>query len=94
MSELTRILNDECKFDEYVHLHVCKSYMNRKLRVLNYFRSRIAYSLVQALEVKQLFRQIRLIWRFLSQDYAIKLVENMPRRCHAIINNKGDWITY
>jgi len=20
-SELTRILNDECKFDEYVHLH-------------------------------------------------------------------------
>lgn len=44
--------------------------------------------------VKQLIRQIRLIWRSLSPDYAIKLVENMPRRCQAIINSGGDWTTY
>jgi len=37
---------------------------------------------------------IRFIWRSLSQDYAIKLVESMPRRCQTIINNKGDWTTY
>jgi len=26
----------------------------------------------------------------LSQDYIIKLVESMPRKCQAIINNRGD----
>jgi hypothetical protein len=44
--------------------------------------------------VKQLFRQIRLIWRSLSPDYAIKLVESMPRRVQSIIDNGGDWTTY
>jgi len=31
---------------------------------------------------------------FLSQAYAIKLVGSMPRRCQAINNNGGNWITY
>lgn len=44
--------------------------------------------------VKQLIRQIRLIWRFLSEDYAVTLVESMPRRCQSIIDNGGDWTTY
>lgn len=48
----------------------------------------------QISNVKQLSRQIRLIWRCLSPDCSIKLVESMPRRCHAIINNGGDWTTY
>jgi len=26
----------------------------------------------------------------LAQDYVIKLIENMLRRCQAIINNRGD----
>jgi len=30
--------------------------------------------------VKQLIRQIRFVWRSLSEDYAVKLVESMPRR--------------
>jgi len=36
----------------------------------------------------------RLIWRSLSEDYALKLVESMPRRCQSIIDNGGDWTTY
>lgn len=43
---------------------------------------------------KQLMRHIRLIWRSLSQDYATTLVESMPRRCQAIVDNDGDWTVY
>lgn len=43
---------------------------------------------------KQLVKHIRAIWRSLPQDYAIKLVESMPTRCQAIINNAGDWTPY
>jgi len=34
-NKLTRILNDECKFDEYVHLYCLQILYERKLRVLN-----------------------------------------------------------
>jgi len=50
-SELTRILNDECEFDEYVYLHclqILYILYNRKLRVLNCHESRIAHNLAQA----------------------------------------------
>lgn len=48
----------------------------------------------QIWKVQELVRQIRLIWRSLPQEYAIKLVESMPRRCQAIIDNEGDWTSY
>lgn len=44
--------------------------------------------------IKKLIRQIRLVWRSLSRDYAITLVESMPRRCKLIIDNGGDWTPY
>lgn len=44
--------------------------------------------------LKQLTRQIRLIWRSLPNEYAVNLVESMPRRCQAIINAGGDWTHY
>lgn len=44
--------------------------------------------------VKQLFAQIRQVWRSLSPEYAAKLVESMPRRLQAIIDNGGDWTSY
>lgn len=42
----------------------------------------------------QLSRQIRKIWRSFPVEYAEKLVESMPRRCQAIIDNAGDWTCY
>lgn len=46
------------------------------------------------LKTKQLFRQIRLVWRSLYQGYAMQLVESIPWRCQAIIDNRGDWTNY
>jgi len=43
---------------------------------------------------KQLSCEIRRIWRSLPLEYAIKLVESMPRRCQAIIDADGDWTHY
>ena len=45
-------------------------------------------------DLKQLARKIREIWRSLSVDYAEKLVESMPRRCEAILENDGGYTTY
>lgn len=44
--------------------------------------------------LKQLTKAIRKIWRSLSTDYAQKLVESMPRRCQAILDNGGDFTVY
>lgn len=44
--------------------------------------------------LKQLTRQIRLIWRSLPKEYAVNLVKSMPRRCQAIIDVGGDWTHY
>ncbi|CAG9569551.1 unnamed protein product [Danaus chrysippus] len=44
--------------------------------------------------LKQLSCEIRRIWRSLSVEYAVKLVESMPRRCQAIIDAGGDWTHY
>lgn len=43
---------------------------------------------------KQLSRNIRQIWRALPLQYAVNLVESMPRRCQAIIDAGGDWTHY
>lgn len=43
---------------------------------------------------KSLCRKLRQIWRSLPAEYARKLVENMPRRCEAILENNGDWTLY
>lgn len=42
----------------------------------------------------ELTRNLKAIWRSLSRDYAEKLVESMPRRCQAIMDNGGDWTPY
>ena len=44
--------------------------------------------------VEQLSFQIKKIWRSLPKKYADNLVESMEKRCHAIINNGGDWTKY
>ena len=44
--------------------------------------------------LQQLSRRIKEVWRSLSTEYAEKLVESMPRRCEAIIQNDGDWTVY
>jgi hypothetical protein len=44
--------------------------------------------------IKQLYRHIQLTQRSFSQEYAIKLVENMDQRCTSIIDNGGDWTKY
>lgn len=44
--------------------------------------------------LKQLSRAIRQIWRTLPFEYAVNLVESMPRRCQAIIDSGGDWTHY
>ena len=44
--------------------------------------------------LKQLSRGIRRIWRTLSLEYTVNLVESMPRRCQAIIDADGDWWHY
>ncbi|GJQ65464.1 hypothetical protein Trydic_g7569 [Trypoxylus dichotomus] len=44
--------------------------------------------------LKQLTRQIRLIWRSLPKGYEVNLVVSMPRRCQAIINADSDWTSY
>lgn len=44
--------------------------------------------------LKQLSRHLREIWRSLPETMAENLVESMPRRCQAILDNKGDWTSY
>ena len=39
----------------------------------------------------QFTHHLRELWRGLSSEYAEKLVESMPERCEAIIDNNGDW---
>lgn len=58
------------------------AYIKQKLR------GRRTYTL------KQLSYEIRRIWRSLPLEYAVKLVESMPRRCQAIIDAGGDWTHY
>ena len=45
----------------------------------------------RAFTLKQLSRQIKEVWRSLPMEYAEKVVEIMPRRCQAIIQNNGNW---
>lgn len=44
--------------------------------------------------LKQLSREIRRIWKALPLEYAVNLIESMPRRCQAIIDAGGDWTHY
>ena len=44
--------------------------------------------------LKQLSQEIRKIWQELPTDHAEKLVERMPKRCQAILDNDGDWTIY
>jgi hypothetical protein len=44
--------------------------------------------------LKQLSYQIKKIWNSLSTEYAETLVESMPRRCQAILDNDGDYTSY
>ena len=44
--------------------------------------------------LKQLSQKIRKIWQELPTDYAEKLMESMPKRCQAILDNDGDWTIY
>ena len=44
--------------------------------------------------LKQLARQIQLIWKALPLEYTENLVESMPRRYQAIIDAGGDWTHY
>ena len=48
----------------------------------------------RAFTLKQLSWRIKEVWRSLPTEYAEKLVESMPRRCQAIIQNNGDWTVY
>ena len=48
----------------------------------------------RAITLEQFSRRIKELWRSLLTEYAEKLVESMPRRCKAIIQNKGDWTVY
>jgi len=40
--------------------------------------------------LKQLLFQIQKIWRFLPTEYTQNLVDSMPKRCKAIIDNGDD----
>ena len=42
----------------------------------------------------QLSRHVRKLWRDLSSTYAETLVDSMPKRCPAIIDNTSDWTIY
>ncbi|KAJ8947238.1 hypothetical protein NQ318_012004 [Aromia moschata] len=44
--------------------------------------------------LKQINQKIRETWRAMPLEYAEKLVESMPRRCQAILDNGGDWTVY
>lgn len=44
--------------------------------------------------VQGLIRAIKYEWRALSIEYAKKLAQSCVNRCHAVIENKGDWIPY
>lgn len=44
--------------------------------------------------VADLSRELKSIWRSLPRSYAENLVESMPQRCQAIIDNSGDWTPY
>jgi len=57
--------------------------------VWSYIKHKLRGKLIFTL--RQLSTTIRKIWRSLSREYAQKLVESMPRRCQAIIDNGGDW---
>lgn len=46
------------------------------------------------LTLKSLSREIRKVWRSLPVEYAQKLIQSMPTRCEAIMNNNGDWTPY
>lgn len=48
----------------------------------------------KSLTAAELTRNLKAIWRSLSREYAEKLVESMPRRCQAIMDNGGDWTPY
>ena len=39
-------------------------------------------------------RILGVIWQELPTDYAEKLVESMPKRCQAILDNDGNWTIY
>jgi hypothetical protein len=45
-------------------------------------------------DIKQLYCHIQLTWRSFTEEYAIKLVENMDQSCTSIIDNGGDWTKY
>lgn len=44
--------------------------------------------------VTDLTRELKSVWRGLPRSYAENLVESMPQRCQAIIDNSGDWTPY
>ena len=48
----------------------------------------------RAFTLKQLSQRIKEVWHSLPTEYAEKLVESMPRRFQAIIQNNGDWTVY
>lgn len=71
---------------------------NRWMQILSKMCGRIlCTSFVEktrTLTLKQLTREIPRIWRSLPLEYAVNLVENMLRRCQAIIDGSGDWTHY
>lgn len=48
----------------------------------------------KTLTAAELIRNLKAIWKSLSREYAENLVESMPRRCQAIMDNGGDWTPY
>ena len=44
--------------------------------------------------LKQLSRKMRKMCRSLTTVYTEKLMESMPERCQAILENDGDWRMY
>lgn len=54
----------------------------------SYMKRRLAGKRLMTL--KQLSREIRVIWRSLPTPYAEDLVASMPRRCDAILKNNRD----
>jgi len=44
--------------------------------------------------LKQLLFQIKKMWRFLPTKYTQNLVDSMPKKCKAIIDNGSDWTRY
>ncbi len=48
----------------------------------------------QPKNIKQLRRAIHKEWGLLSEEYAQKLVESMPRHVQALIDTNGDYTLY